>query len=161
MNGIFNRYSGSPFTVTASASSCNCPGNTQTANQILSNAGQVGSGVDGQPYFNPLAFAPVTGANFGTAGLNILRGPGNTNMDMGLFRTIRLTERFRLQIRAEAMNVSNTPHFSNPAANVSNLQLNPNGTVKSLNGFDQITSTNPLGRLIDPRYFRFGLRILF
>jgi hypothetical protein len=59
------------------------------------------------------------------------------------------------------MNASNTPHFANPGANVSNLQLNPDGSVKNLNGFSQITSTAPLGRILDQRYFRFGFRILF
>jgi hypothetical protein len=59
------------------------------------------------------------------------------------------------------MNITNTPHFSNPGANVSNLQLNPDGSVKNLNGFSQITTTNPLGRLLDQRYFRLGVRIMF
>jgi len=122
---------------------------------------KVGSGVGGQAYFDPLAYAPVTGARFGTSGFNQLRGPGNTNLDMSIFRTFKITERFQTQIRGEAMNVSNTPHFANPGANVSNLQLNNDGTVKNLNGFSQITSTNPLGRIIDQRYFRFGFRILF
>jgi hypothetical protein len=30
-----------------------------------------------------------------------------------------------LQIRVEAFNVTNTPRFNNPGANVSNLRLNP------------------------------------
>jgi hypothetical protein len=52
--------------------------------------------------------------------------------------------------------------FSNPSgANMSNMSLNPDGAVKSLGGFMQITTTNPLGRLLDQRYFRFGFRILF
>jgi carboxypeptidase family protein/TonB-dependent receptor-like protein len=161
VNGIFNHYSGTLFTVSSSAASCNCPGNSQTANLILPGASIIGSGVGGQPYFNPLAYAPVAGAVFGTSGFDQLRGPGNTNLDMSIFRIFRIKERFRFQIRGEAMNVSNTPHFNNPASNVSNLQLNPDGSVKNLNGFSQITSTNPLGRLIDPRYLRLGARLTF
>ncbi len=161
LNGIFNHYSGAPFTVSAATSSCNCPGNSQVADLINPNVAKVGSGVGGQAYFDPLAYAPVTGARFGTSGFNQLRGPGNTNLDMSIFRTFKITERFQTQIRGEAMNVSNTPHFANPGANVSNLQLNPDGSVKNLNGFSQITSTNPLGRVLDQRYFRFGFRILF
>jgi len=162
LNGIFNHYSGAPFTISASSSSCNCPGNSQVADLVNPNVGKVGSGVGGQAYFDPLAYAPVTGARFGTSGFNQLRGPGNTNLDMSVFRTFRITERFRTQVRAEAMNATNTPHFANPSGtNVSNLQTNSDGSVKNLNGFMQITATNPLGRVLDQRYFRFGFRVLF
>jgi hypothetical protein len=162
LNGIFNHYSGAPFTISASSSSCNCPGNSQVADLVNPNVAKVGSGVGGQAYFDPLAYAPVTGARFGTSGFNQLRGPGNSNLDMSVFRTFRITERFRTQIRAEAMNATNTPHFANPSGtNVSNLQTNPDGSVKNLNGFMQITATNPLGRVLDQRYFRFGFRVLF
>jgi hypothetical protein len=162
LNGIFNHYSGSPFTISASSSSCNCPGNSQVADLVNPNVANVGSGVGGQAYFDPLAYAPVTGARFGTSGFNQLRGPGNTNLDLSVFRTFRITERFKTQIRAEAMNATNSPHFANPSGtNVSNLQLNSDGSVKNLNGFMQITATNPLGRVLDQRYFRFGFRVLF
>jgi hypothetical protein len=162
LNGIFNHYSGTPFTITSSASSCNCPGNSQTANLILPDVAKVGTGVGGQAYFNPLAYGPVTGPVFGTSGFDQLRGPGNTNVDISIFRTFGITERYKVQLRAECLNVTNTPHFSNPSGtNVSNLSLNPDGTVKSLGGFSQITTTNPLGRLLDQRYFRFGFRFLF
>ena len=66
-----------------------------------------------------------------------------------------------LQVRIEALNVTNTPHFANPAANVQNLQLNPDGTVRNLQGFGVITSTNRLGRQYDEREFRLGLRLQF
>ena len=150
-----------PFSVSSSGASLNATGNTQRADQVKADVATIGSGVGGQPYFDPLAFAPVTTARFGTAGYDTLRGPGYTNLDMGLFRSFAITERIKLQFRAEGINVSNTPHFANPGANVSNMSLNPDGSVKSLGGFSQITSTNPLGRLLDQRYFRFGFRIMF
>jgi len=172
VNGIFNHYSGALFTVSSSSSSCNCPGNSQTANLINPQAVyKVGNGVQGlntgnsalnDAYINPLAYAPVTNVAFGTGGFDQLRGPGNNNLDMGLFRQFRLTERFKIQLRGEAMNVTNTPHFSNPSGtNVSNMSLNSDGSVKNLGGFMQITTTNPLGRLLDQRYFRLGGRIIF
>jgi hypothetical protein len=161
LNGLFSHVSGTPFSVGASSASCNCPGNTQRANQLLPKVAITGSGVNGTSYFNPLAFANVTTPTFGTAGFDTLRGPGHTNLDLSVFRTFSLTERFRVQIRAEALNASNTPHFSNPGASVSSLTLNPDGSVKSLGGFGQITSTTALGRVVDQRYFRFGFRIMF
>jgi hypothetical protein len=157
VNGLFTHFSGTPFTVSSSAASCNCPGNSQTANQILPNVAIVGNGIGGVPYFNPLAYAPVVGATFGNSGFNQLRGPGATNLDMGLFRNFPVTERIKVQLRAESLNVSNTPHFANPSGtNVSNYVSPTN-----LGGFSQITATQQLSRLLDQRYFRFGLRILF
>jgi hypothetical protein len=162
LNGLFTHYSGLPFNVTSSTASCNCPGNsTQPANQILPTVGMIGNGLNGTPFFNPLAYAPVTTATFGTSGFNQLFGPGATNFDGNIFRDFRITERFHVQARAESFNLTNTPHFANPGANVSNMSLNPDGSIKSLGGFSQITSTTPMGRLIDPRYFRFGLRFQF
>ena len=165
LNGIYNHYSGIPFSVIASGASCNCPGNSQPANLINPSAARIyGSGLNGLSYVNAAAYAPVTGPVFGTAGFDQLRGPGNNNLDMSIFRNFRVTERISLQARAEAFNLSNTPHFSNPASgnlNISNVGFNPDGSIKSLNGFGAITTTNPLGRLLDQRNFRFGLRVIF
>jgi Carboxypeptidase regulatory-like domain len=160
VNGIFSHVSGLPFSVSASAASCNCPGSTQRANQVKSNAAKVGRGVLGQPYFDPTAFAPVTTVAFGTASFNSLRGPGATNLDANVFRDFQIWERVNMQFRAEGYNVSNTPHFAVPGANVSNATL-VNGVATASGGYDQITALNPLGRLIGPRYLKFGLRFTF
>ncbi len=82
-------------------------------------------------------------------------------MDLGIFRQFTLTERFRLEFRAEAFNLSNTPHFALPGANVSNMVLNQDGTIKNLAGFSQILSTQNLGRDFDEPHLRFGLRVSF
>ena len=108
------------------------------------------------------AFRPVTDLRFGTAGFNTLRGPGIANLDMGIFRTFSLTQTTNLQFRLEVFNVTNTPHFQNPSGtNVSSLQLNPDGSVRQLNGFGVITATNSVGREYDERYVRVGVRLSF
>jgi len=61
-----------------------------------------------------------------------------------------------MQFRAEAFNVTNTPHFGNPGANVSNAQFNTDGSVRALRGFMAIT-----GAVADERQMRFGLRLMF
>jgi hypothetical protein len=67
-----------------------------------------------------------------------------------------------LQFRAEAFNLTNTPHFGNPSGNVSNLQLNADGSIRNLGGFSSITSTANTGRDgIDERLFRLGVRFGF
>jgi hypothetical protein len=158
VNGVLSMYSGSPFSVTANDTSLNAPGSSQRADLVKPSVNVLG-GI-GQ-YFDPLAFAPVTQARFGTAGFDLLRGPGTVNLDASLFRSFKLTERWSLQFRAESFNFTNTPHFANPGANVSSMQLNSDGSIKSLNGYTQITSVTGASRLVDERYFRLGLKLLF
>jgi hypothetical protein len=155
-NGIFTAYTGTPFTVAASATSVNAPGNSQTADQAKTSVEypkQIGPNLS---WFDPLAFRAVNDVRFGTTGLNILRGPGLVSVDGNLFRSFRLGEKWTMQFRAEAFNISNTPHFNNPAANVSNMTLNPDGTVRSLGGFTVISSARD-----DARQLRFALRVSF
>jgi hypothetical protein len=90
-----------------------------------------------------------------------MRGPGIVNLDTSLSREISLSDRFKLLIRADAFNFSNTPAFSNPSANVSNLVLNSNGTVKSLGSYDQITGVQNLGRDFESRRIRVSMHLNF
>lgn len=90
-----------------------------------------------------------------------MRGPGMWNMDLSLFRTFALNERFKLEFKAEGFNITNTPKFANPGANVANMRLNTDGSIQTLNNFSSITGT--LTALTSPseRKFRFGLRLSF
>ena len=73
-----------------------------------------------------------------------------------------MTERVGMQFRAEAFNFTNTPHFGTPGNNRSDMTLNPDGTIRSLGGYTEITTTRGTGREgIDERQFRFGLRLTF
>jgi hypothetical protein len=153
-NWIMSRTSGTPFTVGTSGTSVNAPGNTQTADQVAAVQILGGHGV-GQPYFSPLSFAPVTAVQFGNSGRNILRGPGVFNLDGSLFRSFRLTERFNLQFRAEMFGVTNTPQFGNPGATASSMTTNPDGSIKALNGYTEITSA------AGERQARFALKLSF
>ena len=102
------------------------------------------------PYYDPTAFADVTEARFGNTGYNILRGPGLFNWDFGLTREIAATRGFKVQLRLESYNFSNTPHLATPDSNVGDGE-----------DFMTITSVQDLGREgIDERQFRLGIRIL-
>ncbi|HEU0140522.1 MAG TPA: TonB-dependent receptor [Bryobacteraceae bacterium] len=141
-NGIFSAVQGRPFTVAASAGSLDAPGNSQTADQVKPEVEKIGSLAQ---FYDRTSFAAPTGAaRFGTTGRNLLRGPGIVNLDLSLFRNFNLTERYILQFRAEAANLSNTPHFGNPSNNVNS------------GNFMQITSAEN-----DQRTIRFGLRLQF
>jgi hypothetical protein len=133
------------------------------ADRIKSSVATLGGIGSGKSWFDPLAFAPVTDARFGNAGYDSMRGPGYANLDLGIFRQFALHgSQQTLQFRVEIFNITNTPHFANPNANVSNLLLNPDGTVKDLGGFSSITGTANTGREgIDERLIRLGLRFGF
>ena len=92
-------YSGTPFSVSSSGTSLNAPGNTQRADQVKSDVQILGGTGRGQSYFDPLAFAPVTEARFGTAGFNTVRGPGHANLDLALVRNFRIGRRYQFQLR--------------------------------------------------------------
>jgi hypothetical protein len=175
LSWLFGSFSGTPFSVTASGTSLNAPGNTQRADQVKSDVKKLGGIGAGTPYYDPTAFMPVefdrnNSVRYGTAGFNILRSPGTVNLDLGIFREFGITERWRLQFRAEAFNFTNTPHFAAPGNNASSptrntqtgeILLDANGRPR-LNGFMEVTGTRSFGREgIDERVFRFGLRLSF
>jgi hypothetical protein len=150
MNGVFSAYSGTPFTVTSPGSSLNAPNNTQTANQVNLTVNKIGNFGPGTYYYDPTAFAAVTAPNtFGTSGRNILRAPGLWNTDLNLSREFPFKERFRIQFRAEAFNLTNTAHFAGPSTSVTSST------------FMQITSTISSSSAFAPieRQIRFGLRM--
>jgi hypothetical protein len=72
----------------------------------------------------------------GGLGYGILRGPGLFNLDLNLVKHFQITERITLQLQADALSVTNTPQFANPAA--ANLSINAAT-------FGSITSTLPVG----------------
>ena len=162
VNGLFGAYSGRPFTVTSADTSLNLPGSNQMADQVKTDVEIIGGIGSDKSWFDPLAFRPVTQARFGTAGFNSMRGPGYVNFDLSFFRDFNLGSSRELQFRVEIFNLTNTPHFGQPNANVSNLLLNADGTIRSLGGFSTITSTANTGREgIDERLIRLGLRFGF
>jgi hypothetical protein len=144
VNGIFSSYMGTQYTLSASGTSLNMPGgNPQTPDQVKPEVEKLGN-VGDLAFFDTTAFANITEVRFGNVGLYSMRGPGVVNMDVSLFRRFQITEKMNMEFRAEAFNISNTPHFGNP-----------NGSITS-SLFGKITSVSN-----DPRSFRFGLRFAF
>jgi outer membrane receptor protein involved in Fe transport len=62
-------------------------------------------------WFNTAAFTAPAGV-FGTAGRNIIIGPGTVQMDMALSKNIQLKEMQGMELRLSASNVFNTVHFT-------------------------------------------------
>ena len=89
---------GTPFWISAPATSLNAPGSPQLADQVKPHVQIYGAHGLASPYFDTSAFAPVTLARFGTSNFDSFRGPGYRNVDFGLFRTFEIQERLKAQI---------------------------------------------------------------
>src|SRR5262249_10123331 len=68
-------------------------------------------------WFNTAAFAPVPAGVIrpGNEARGTIVGPGYFRWDASLFKNFKLSERFRLQFRAESFNVLNHTNFNNPS----------------------------------------------
>jgi trimeric autotransporter adhesin len=66
-------------------------------------------------WINPAAFSVAPAATAGNLSRTIsLRGPGQVNWNMSLFKDFKVYESFKAQFRAEALNAMNTPLFRSP-----------------------------------------------
>ena len=169
VNGIVNLSSGTLYNVVAA----NGIPNTGAVNGNSERANIVGDPHVSHPstaqWFNIAAFAvPPTGA-FGNFGRNVLRADARHNADLSVFRSFPITESKRLEFRAEAFNVFNTPIWDVPNANISsNLKCLPTGAVQApcttgslapTNLFGVVTQTAPVG--YHPRQLQFALKFYY
>lgn len=114
LSGILSLQTGLPFTPVLAFDPTNS-GTTARPDRIgdgnLSSSRQAPL-----HWFDTTAFAVPAPFTFGSSGRNILRGPGQRNIDVGLARSISIRERVGLEFRAEAFNLFNTPQFGLPNA---------------------------------------------
>jgi hypothetical protein len=75
--------------------------------------------VPGCPTTTPLCSQSTPIGRFGNSAANILAGPPIGNLDFGLQKDFKVSERFVLQFSALFVNIFNHPNFSVPAANIS------------------------------------------
>jgi trimeric autotransporter adhesin len=66
-------------------------------------------------YLNPAAFSTAPQYTFGNVSRTLpIRGPGQVNWDVSLFKTVSIKEKLKAQFRLEALNLTNTPLFAAP-----------------------------------------------
>jgi hypothetical protein len=106
-------------------------------------------------YLNPAAFAQPATGTYGNLGDYSILGPGAFTLNMGLTRTVKIHEKYSLQLRAEAFNV---PNHVNPGS--------PTG-VSGAAGLltPTVALNNPLfGRILsadDPRILQGAVKLVF
>ncbi len=119
LNSITTLLSGFPFTPLIGA---NRSGNGDTRNPDRPdyNPAFTGNVILGQPtkWYDPNAFALPNVGTFGNVGRGVLRGPGLATVDLSVNKDTRISERFKLQFRAEFFNLLNRANFGVPNTTV-------------------------------------------
>ncbi len=114
-------------------------------------------------WFNPRAFALPPPGRFGTAGRNILRGPGFAQFDLALQKSFQLREGTKIMLRAETFNLLNHPNFAVPSNTQSPLTLGGNGDAIFKNAAGDFA--NNVGRIFSSadtaRQIQLGFRFVF
>jgi len=88
----------------------------------------LGGPTPGEQWVNPAAFVvPASGP--GNLGRNAFVGPGFSDVDLSVIKNIPVTERFRVQLRAEMFNLFNRKNLATGAGSV-----NSDGTVRDTIG---------------------------
>jgi hypothetical protein len=156
LNGIFAKYSGTPYAIGGSNTALNC----SSCGSILINfsgdpkpVGKVGSSTT-ETYYDKSLFAQPTGSGkegFGTSLRNNFRRPRVWNTDLSLFKQFRVTERIQPEFRIEAVNVFNHTNWGAPV------------TGFTANNFLQFTPGNSENGTNSPgaRRLQLGFRVVF
>jgi hypothetical protein len=110
---------------------------------------------------NPAAFdsnTPVAENRQGTLGRNAIPGFGLTQVDLSSGRKFSITERLKVQFRADAFNLMNHPNFTNPGGYLSGgpPQLLSRETLNTGLG-----GLSPIFQEGGPRSLQLSLRIAF
>jgi hypothetical protein len=159
-NGILTLRTGQPFTL--NGASCHgvwskCMPDYVAGFSGSGNAAPPGGRTTGE-WFNTANYVEAysnsaTGvATGGDVGLQTLTGPPTKTMDFSLFKTFRVTERFGLQFRAEALNLGNFAILGTPDASIGDSKIYGGNGL-----FGQITSA----AVGTERHVQFSMRLSF
>jgi hypothetical protein len=147
--GITRLSTGLPVTLFASGdtSLCGCEGFGTGAVDTPNYNGQpvtiYNPRTSGFQYFDTSPFSYPQLGNEGTANRRFFHGPGLDNTDLSLVKSVRVNERFGLDIRAEFFNAFNHAQFNNPTGNLASST------------FGRVTSAR------DPRIGQVALKVRF
>ena len=149
-SAIATLQSGLPFSPQLGFNPTN-DGNTRNPIRPSWNPAFTGDVITGNPnqYYNPNAFIVPSPGTYGTAGRDVLTGPGLKDLDLSLGKRIPIRERMNLQFRAEVFNILNHTNFNFPNPIVYTAATGGPSPTAGL-----ITSTTTTSRQI-----QFGLKL--
>jgi Carboxypeptidase regulatory-like domain len=153
--GIATFQQGFPFSVLAN----DVDGLLMTPIQRADVTGNPNSGFHKSvgEWFNTAAFSQPPAGVFGTAGRNSLTGPGISNWDMGLVKYFSITERAKLQLRAETFNTFNHTQWGVDPTTLGASGPGTSDVVTNVNAgnFGAVQYARP------PRIIQFGGKVTF
>jgi hypothetical protein len=152
LDSIVTLQAGFPFTPQLSYNPSN-NGDTRNPVRPFVNPFFTGPVILGNPnqWFNPAAFTmpPANSGFYGNLGRDTLIGPGLATWDFSVLKDTGVSERARIQFRAELFNLLNRANFNTPNA----IVFTPSG-VSPTAGLITSTATNS-------RQIQFGLKLLW
>jgi hypothetical protein len=122
-----------------------------------------GSQYPGGKILNKAAFSTPPVGQQGSLGRNVLRGFGASQLDFGLQRQFRFTERVGLRFRAEFFNIFNHPNFGSPNNNLTSplFGRSTQTLANSLGSGGASGGFNPLYQIGGPRSIQLALKLQF
>jgi hypothetical protein len=142
LNTIYYWQTGLPYSVTDLSAQTNL-GITERPNRIAS--GQLANPTLNK-WFDTSAFMVQPLGQIGNSGPYILYGPHLWSLNASMFKNFQIRESMQLQFRTEAYNLTNSPSFGNPNAQLGNASF---GVISSMNGG------------YNPRQLQLALKLLF
>jgi hypothetical protein len=152
IGGIGTFQSGFPFTPQLGFNPSN-DGDSRNPVRPSWNPAFTGPVILGGPnrYFDPNAFVLPPAGTYGNVGRDTLTGPGVTSLDFSALKNTQVSERLRLQFRAEFFNILNHANFTTPNTVVftsASSGISPTAGV--------ITATSTTSRQI-----QFGMKLIW
>ncbi len=124
MNGITTFATGQPIAVGNSIATQSGANRPHNLGRSAKKTGPVTDRLDA--YMDASVFAAPGPFEFGSSPRTLpdVRGDGQRNFDVSLFKNFSFTDRWTLQFRTEFFNVFNTPRFGEPNGSFGNVQFN-------------------------------------
>jgi hypothetical protein len=101
-------------------------------------------------WYDAGAFGIPAAGQFGSASKGNIKGPGINCFNVGVYKQVSLTERFKLNTEFTAINALNHPNWSNPGVNIS--QATSVGVISGVGGVFDSTGARAL---------RLGVKLLW
>ena len=129
LSSLFSFHTGQPFNINGGTER---PGYDLIGDPFAGVSHTFSAANGGEQWVNPAVFVPVTG--LGNLSRNKFYGPSFKDVDFSVFKNIPITERVKIQLRAEMYNLFNRINLASGAGSVSGSNGIISDTIGDFNG---------------------------